>query len=89
METSIWRYEVLIQQKYGSRVVADNFTFGADKKIVVALENDVLMANKKDLLKVRSWTVPLCHCTMACVILMKADDAGRSMSFALSQEAVC
>ena len=32
--------------------MADNFTFGADKKIVVALEHDVMMANKRDMLKV-------------------------------------
>jgi hypothetical protein len=40
-------------QQYTSRVVADNFKFGADKNIIVALENDVLMANKRELSKVR------------------------------------
>jgi len=34
-------------------VVADNFKFGADRNIIVALEHNVLMANKKDLTKVR------------------------------------
>lgn len=39
-------------QQYDSRVVADNFKFGADRNIIVALEQDVLMANKRDLSKV-------------------------------------
>lgn len=34
-------------------MVADNFKFGADKSIIVALEQNVLMASKKDMLKVR------------------------------------
>ncbi|WVF72856.1 hypothetical protein IAT40_007674 [Kwoniella sp. CBS 6097] len=38
-------------KQYGSRVVADNFKFGADKNIIVALEHNVLMANKKELAK--------------------------------------
>lgn len=33
--------------------MADNFKFGVDKNIIVALEHNVLMANKKDLAKVR------------------------------------
>ena len=33
-------------------MVADNFKFGAEKSIVVALEHDVTMASKKDLSKV-------------------------------------
>lgn len=33
-------------------MVADNFKFGADKNIIVALEHNVLVANKKDLAKV-------------------------------------
>lgn len=37
-------------------MVADNFKYGADKNIIVALEHNVLMANKKDLLKVRLGT---------------------------------
>jgi hypothetical protein len=32
--------------------VADNFKYGADKNIIVALEHNVLMASKKDLAKV-------------------------------------
>lgn len=39
-------------KQYDSRVVADNFKFGADKNIIVALEHNVIMANKKDLAKV-------------------------------------
>ncbi|XAO25637.1 hypothetical protein I312_104465 [Cryptococcus bacillisporus CA1280] len=38
-------------KRYDSRVVADNFKFGADKNIIVALEHNVLVANKKDLAK--------------------------------------
>jgi len=34
--------------------VADNFKFGADKNIIVALEHNVVMANKKELAKVSS-----------------------------------
>lgn len=33
-------------------MVADNFRFGADKNIIVALEHNVIMANKKELAKV-------------------------------------
>lgn len=40
-------------QQYDSRIVADNFKFGADKNIIVALEHNVVMANKRDLAKVR------------------------------------
>lgn len=39
-------------KQYDSRVVADNFKYGADKNIIVALEHNVIMANKKDLAKV-------------------------------------
>ncbi|WVQ82121.1 hypothetical protein IAT38_004249 [Cryptococcus sp. DSM 104549] len=45
------RYDDYQIKQYDSRVVADNFKFGADKNIIVALENNVLMANKKDLAK--------------------------------------
>ncbi|TXT07058.1 uncharacterized protein COLE_06389 [Cutaneotrichosporon oleaginosum] len=38
-------------KKYDSRVVADNFKYGADKNIIVALEHNVLMANKNQLSK--------------------------------------
>ncbi|ORY35530.1 cytoplasm protein [Naematelia encephala] len=38
-------------KQYDSKVVADNFKFGADKNIIVALEHNVLMAEKKDLTK--------------------------------------
>ncbi|WWC90654.1 uncharacterized protein L201_005590 [Kwoniella dendrophila CBS 6074] len=38
-------------KQYDSRVVADNFKFGADKNIIVALEHNVVMANKKELAK--------------------------------------
>ncbi|OCF37982.1 cytoplasmic protein [Kwoniella heveanensis CBS 569] len=38
-------------KQYDSHVVADNFKFGADKNIIVALEHNVLMANKKELAK--------------------------------------
>ncbi|ODN78680.1 hypothetical protein L202_04263 [Cryptococcus amylolentus CBS 6039] len=38
-------------KRYDSHVVADNFKFGADKNIIVALEHNVLMANKKELAK--------------------------------------
>lgn len=38
-------------KQYGSRVVADDFKFGADKNIIVALEHNVLMANKRDFSK--------------------------------------
>jgi hypothetical protein len=41
-------------KQYDSRVVADNFKYGADKNIIVALEHNVIMANKKDLAKVSS-----------------------------------
>lgn len=43
-------------QRYDSRVVADNFKFGADKNIIVALEHNVLVANKKDMAKVLNMT---------------------------------
>nr|ODO02222.1 cytoplasmic protein [Cryptococcus depauperatus CBS 7855] len=54
-----WNFRTLKQgraddyqiKQYDSRVVADNFKFGADKNIIVALEHNVLMANKKDLAK--------------------------------------
>ena len=39
-------------KKYQSNVVADEFKYGSDKNVVVALEHNVLMVNKKDLLKV-------------------------------------
>lgn len=39
-------------RKYQSNVVADNFKFGTDKNVVVALEQDVFMVNKKHLQKV-------------------------------------
>ncbi|KAE8542527.1 hypothetical protein D1P53_001307 [Cryptococcus gattii VGV] len=48
--TSTGNY-VITSQRYDSRVVADNFKFGADKNIIVALEHNVLVANKKDLAK--------------------------------------
>jgi hypothetical protein len=38
--------------KYQSNVVADEFKYGSDKNVVVALEHNVLMANRKDLSKV-------------------------------------
>ncbi|RXK41108.1 cytoplasmic protein [Tremella mesenterica] len=38
-------------KQYDSKVVADNFNFGADRNIVVALEHNVLLANKKELSK--------------------------------------
>lgn len=44
-------------KQYDSRVVADNFKYGADKNIIVALEHNVIMANKKDLAKVSSSAV--------------------------------
>lgn len=40
-------------KKYQSNVVADEFKYGSNKNVVVALEHNVLMVNKKDLLKVR------------------------------------
>ncbi|ADV22507.1 cytoplasmic protein [Cryptococcus gattii Ru294] len=54
-----WNFRMLKQgrtdayqiKRYDSRVVADNFKFGADKNIIVALEHNVLVANKKDLAK--------------------------------------
>lgn len=45
------RYDDYQIKQYGSRVVADNFRFGADKNIIVALEHNVIMANKKELAK--------------------------------------
>jgi hypothetical protein len=36
--------------------VADNFKFGTDKNVVVALEQDVFMVNKKHLQKVIVFT---------------------------------
>lgn len=45
-------------KQYDSRVVADNFKYGADKNIIVALEHNVIMANKKDLAKVSR--IPFC-----------------------------
>ena len=39
-------------KQYDSRVVADNFRFGADRNIIVALEHNVVMANRKDMAKV-------------------------------------
>jgi hypothetical protein len=38
--------------KYQSNVVADEFKYGSDRNVVVALEHNVLMVNRKDLLKV-------------------------------------
>lgn len=54
-----WNFRMLKQgrtdtyqiKRYDSRVVADNFKFGADKNIIVALEHNVLVANKKDMAK--------------------------------------
>ncbi|KAF5390668.1 hypothetical protein D9757_002743 [Collybiopsis confluens] len=42
------RYEI---KKYEDKVVQDNFKFGDDKEIIVALRNDVLQVNKKSLKK--------------------------------------
>ncbi|WWC71515.1 uncharacterized protein I206_105473 [Kwoniella pini CBS 10737] len=46
--TSTGKYVI---KQYDSRVVADNFKFGADKNIIVALEHNVVMANKRELAK--------------------------------------
>ncbi|WWC93835.1 hypothetical protein V866_000671 [Kwoniella sp. B9012] len=46
--TSTGKYVI---KQYDSKVVADNFKFGADKNIIVALEHNVVMANKKELAK--------------------------------------
>ncbi|KAI9001032.1 VID27 cytoplasmic protein [Trametes punicea] len=40
------KYEI---KKYDQYVVQDNFKFGDDKEIIVALQNDVLAVNKKNL----------------------------------------
>ncbi|KAI0650792.1 VID27 cytoplasmic protein [Trametes meyenii] len=40
------KYEI---KKYDQHVVQDNFKFGDDKEIIVALQNDVLAINKKNL----------------------------------------
>ncbi|WWD19114.1 hypothetical protein CI109_103572 [Kwoniella shandongensis] len=53
----IWRTDDYQIKQYDSRVVADNFKFGADKNIIVALEHNVLMANKKELAKSHSHIV--------------------------------
>jgi hypothetical protein len=42
------RYEI---KKYEDHVVQDNFRFGDDKEIIVALQNNVLGINKKNLKK--------------------------------------
>jgi len=42
------RYEI---KKYEDHVVQDNFKFGDDKEIIVALQNNVLAVNKKHLKK--------------------------------------
>ncbi|KAJ7591039.1 VID27 cytoplasmic protein-domain-containing protein [Mycena floridula] len=42
------RYEI---KKYEDHVVQDNFKFGDDKQIIVALQNNVLAVNKKQLKK--------------------------------------
>jgi hypothetical protein len=42
-------------RKYQSNVVADNFKFGTDRNVIVALEHDVFMVNKKQLQKVSHW----------------------------------
>ncbi|KAF8558941.1 VID27-domain-containing protein [Imleria badia] len=42
------KYEI---KKYEDNVVQDNFKFGDDKEIIVALENNVLAINKKNLKK--------------------------------------
>ncbi|KAF9075729.1 VID27 cytoplasmic protein-domain-containing protein [Rhodocollybia butyracea] len=42
------RYEI---KKYEDKVVQDNFKFGDDKEIIVALKNNVLQVNKKALKK--------------------------------------
>jgi hypothetical protein len=42
------KYEI---KKYEDLVVQDNFRFGDDKEIIVALQNDVLSVNKKSLRK--------------------------------------
>lgn len=48
-------------RKYQSNVVADDFKFGTDKNVVVALEQDVFMVNKKHLQKVRVCELALCE----------------------------
>jgi hypothetical protein len=47
-------------RKYQSNVVADDFKFGTDKNVVVALEQDVFMVNKKQLQKVCHVSTGLC-----------------------------
>jgi len=42
------KYEI---KKYEDDVVQDNFRFGDDKEIIVALPNNVLSVNKKNLRK--------------------------------------
>jgi len=42
------KYEI---KKYEDMVVQDNFKFGDDKEIIVALQNNVLAINKKNLRK--------------------------------------
>lgn len=54
-------------KQYDSRVVADNFKFGADKNIIVALEHNVIMANKKDLAKVSQQSgITSAECRLIC-----------------------
>lgn len=48
-------------RKYQSNVVANDFKFGTDKNVVVALEQDVFMVNKKHLQKVRVCELALCR----------------------------
>ena len=52
-------------KKYQSNVVADEFKYGSDKNVVVALEHNVLMVNKKDLLKVTTGWVLVAVCIEA------------------------
>ena len=42
------RYDYTIK-KYPDRIVADNFRYGSDKKVIVTLPDDVTMVNKNDL----------------------------------------
>lgn len=39
-------------KQYQSKVVADEFRYGSSKNVVVALENDVMMVNKREMKKV-------------------------------------
>ncbi len=52
-------------KKYPSRVVADNFRYGSDKNVIVALPDDVTMVNKKQFMSPQKAFAPMTPKTKA------------------------